>query len=161
MLTCAKVCWHSDPGSAPADWAPAGWRIDVDWPPPAGYRQLVDRRSAASCTPPADASFINDWPRATTPLWLFIQAFGVNAIIVNAALALTCGLVVVTLDVERSMTDPPGDVCGPPPPDAFICAACAVVTHFTDKLMAEKPTGTWPVDVSYWYIGLGDIYVYL
>lgn len=27
--------------------------------------------------------------------------------------SLTCGLVVVTLDVERSMTVPPGDVCGP------------------------------------------------
>ena len=31
----------------------------------------------------------------------------------------TCGLVEVTLDVERSMTDPPGDVGGPP-----FCICC-------------------------------------
>lgn len=72
---------------------------------------------------------------------------------IRSLIIITCGLVVVTLDVDKSITVPPGDVCGP-----FICV-CAVVTHFTDKLIAEKPTGRGgpPPPVlfgSYWYIGL-------
>lgn len=46
---------------------------------------------------------------------------------------LTCGLVEVTLEVDRSITDPPGEVGGPP--GFCICCTCATVTHFTTTFM--------------------------
>lgn len=65
----------------------------------------------------------------------------------------------MTLDVDKSMTVPPGDVGGPP----FICA-WVVVIHFTERLIAENPVGIAPVPVSYWYIGLeqnNNIFIYI
>jgi len=63
--------------------------------------------------------------------------------------SLTCGLVEVTLEVDRSMTEPPGDVGSAD----FSCAwawtwACAwaAATHFTDRFIADgKPGGIPPV----------------
>lgn len=80
----------------------------------------------------------------------------------------TCGLVEVTLDVDRSMTDTvPGDRVsgkGNGSGSGFIPVLAAAM-HFTDRLIAAavgKPdwmTGPPPVDVgglapSYWYSGL-------
>lgn len=87
------------------------------------------------------------------------------------ATALTCGLVDVTLDVDRSMTDTvPGDRVsgsGNGNGNGFIPVLAAAI-HFTDRLIAAAvgnpgcTTTGGPVDVgvfapSYWYSGLQAI----
>lgn len=88
-----------------------------------------------------------------------------------SATALTCGLVDVTLDVDRSMTDTvPGDRVsgsGNGNGNGFIPVLAAAM-HFTDRLIAAAvgnpgcTTTGGPVDVgvfapSYWYNGLQTI----
>lgn len=52
----------------------------------------------------------------------------------------------MTLEVDRSMTVPPGDVWGP----EDLPWDWDVVMHFTDRLIAENPIGSGPPAVSYW-----------
>lgn len=96
--------------------------------------------------------------------WFFWTPF-------ERATALTCGLVDVTLDVDRSMTDTvPGDRVsgsGSGNGSGFIPVLAAAM-HFTDRLIAAAvgnpgcTTTGGPVDVgvfapSYWYNGLQTI----
>lgn len=114
---------------APADLVLEGWWCGEDSLLPEDFRPLEGRFHSAGNHMQANTEIINKLENVNKHYNNFY----------------TCGLVEVTLDVDRSMTVPPGDVGGPP----FICD-CDVVTHFTDRLIAENPAGIVTFVLSYW-----------